>query len=119
MILTIGIPTYNRVDCLDDCFNSILISHKNCDDFDYEICISDNHSKRRRKQVIEKYQNKLPLKFNKNNSNLGFALNALKVVSMSSGKFVWMIGNDDLLLPNSLSEIKKLFKKSRGRIFFY
>ena len=45
MILTIGIPIYNRNDCLDDCLNSILISHKNCDDFDYEICISDNHSK--------------------------------------------------------------------------
>ena len=67
MILTIGIPTYNRVDCLDDCLNSILISHKNCDDFDYEICISDNHSKEDVKQVIEKYQDKLPLKFNKNN----------------------------------------------------
>ena len=39
---------------------------------------------------------------------------------MSSGKFVWMIGNDDLLLPNSLSEIKKkLFKKNPEVEYFF
>ena len=38
---------------------------------------------------------------------------------MSSGKFVWMIGNVDLLLPNSLSEIKKLFKKNPEVEYFF
>ncbi len=119
MIFSICIPTYNRVDCLDDCLNSILIASTNCEDFNYEICISDNCSEENVSIVIEKYQNKLPIKFNKNVKNLGFAINAMKVVSMSSGDYVWMIGNDDLILPDTLLEIKNLLKKNKDVEYFF
>ena len=44
MILSICIPTYNRLENLDNCLNSILISSKNVKNFDFEVCISDNFS---------------------------------------------------------------------------
>ena len=37
-----------------------------------------------------------------------FFLNAIQSVSMASGEFVWLIGNDDLLLPCTLSILKNL-----------
>lgn len=108
MIFSICIPTYNRIDSLDNCLNSILISNQHVSNFQYEICISDNCSLDDISKIIKKYDQLLDIKFNKNISNVGFALNAIKSISMAKGKFAWMIGNDDLLLPQTLLKIKNL-----------
>ena len=96
MLLSICIPTYNRVNQLDNCLNSIFISKKSVENFNFEVCISDNNSQQRIESLIEKYKNKLNIKFNKNIKNLGFALNGIKSVEMASGTYSWMIGDDDL-----------------------
>ena len=119
MLLSICIPTFNRVDCLDDCLNSIFISHKHQKNLDYEVCISDNFSTEDTSKVVQKYKDKLRIKFNKNKKNLGFALNALKTISMSSGDFVWMIGNDDLLLPKTLNKIENLISNNKEVEYFF
>ena len=49
MLLSICIPTYNRINQLDNCLNSILISTKKINQTelsDFEVCISDNASQR-------------------------------------------------------------------------
>ena len=38
---------------------------------------------------------------------------------MASGKYVWMIGNDDLLLPETLACIKKLIEDNQNVEFFF
>ena len=53
MILSICIPTYNKVNQLDNCLNSILISKKNVDNFNFEICISDNNSDENTEEIYE------------------------------------------------------------------
>ena len=35
---------YNRLNCLDNCLNSILIASKNVNNFDFEVCVSHNNS---------------------------------------------------------------------------
>ncbi len=109
MILSICIPNYNRLNCLDNCLNSILIASKNVKDFDFEVCISDNNSITNPIEIIEKYKKYYKIIYNRNDENLGFALNAIKTVSVSTGKYAWLIGNDDLILPNTLIELKKNF----------
>lgn len=117
--LSICIPNYNRIECLDDCLNSILISSKNVNNFNFEICISDNFSDINPISVIQKYKNELNIKFSRNNENLGFALNAINSVKLASGKYVWMIGNDDLILPYTLSNLKKLFDENTKIEYFF
>ena len=119
MIFSICIPTFNRRESLDNCLNSIFISNQHVSDFKYEICISDNCSSDDVSSVIKKYSHILDIKFNKNNKNLGFALNALKSVSMAKGKFAWMIGNDDLLLPQTLVKIKSLILENPEVDYFF
>lgn len=119
MIFSICIPTYNRRESLDNCLNSILISNQYVKDFKYEICVSDNCSEDDISKIIKKYDYILDIKFNKNNTNLGFALNAIKCVSMAKGKFVWMIGNDDLLLPQTLLKIKNLILENPEVDYFF
>jgi glycosyltransferase involved in cell wall biosynthesis len=117
--LSLCIPTYNRPQYLENCLEAIFISKKNCRQFNFEVCISDNGSKHDIKSIIKKYEKKLNIKFNRFNRNLGITRNFLKAVSMASGEFVWTIGNDDLLLPNSLKKIKNLLNKYKNVDYFY
>ena len=50
--------------------------------------------------------------------NLGFALNAIKTVKLSKEKYAWLIGNDDLILPNTLNDLKKFLKTTSKLIIF-
>ena len=119
MILSICIPTFNRENNLNNCLNSILISSKNVKDFQFEVCISDNNSNYDVEKVISKYNQSLNIKFNKNKKNLGFSLNAIQSVKIASGKFAWLIGNDDLVLPHSLFKIKKLIDQNHDVEYFF
>lgn len=119
MILSICIPSYNRLNCLDNCLNSILIASKNVKNFEFEVCISDNNSEENPLEVIDKYKRYYKIIYNRNNENLGFALNAVKTVKISTGKYAWLIGNDDLILPNTLSELKNIFEENIDTEFFF
>ena len=90
MILSICIPTFNRNNQLENCLNSILISKNNVKDFQFEVCISDNFSEKNPIDIIEKFKDKIDIKFNRNEKNLGYASNALKAVSMASGEYSWI-----------------------------
>ena len=119
ILLSICIPTYNRPIHLENCLNSILISKKKCKEISLEICISDNGSKHNIKKIVNKFKKNLNIKFNRFNRNLGITPNFLKVVSMAEGEFVWTIGNDDLLLPDSLKKIYFLLNKNFEVDYFF
>ena len=55
--LSICIPSYNRLDCLENCLESILISSQNVKKFEFEVCISDNCSDKDPIDLIERYKN--------------------------------------------------------------
>lgn len=118
MLLSICIPTYNRLECLVNCLNSILISGKNFTNF-FEVCISDNNSNGNVQNIVNKFKKKINIKFSKNDSNIGHGRNFLKAVSMSDGKYVWTLGNDDLLVPRAIEEILNLFKLNYDLDFFF
>jgi len=61
----------------------------------------------------------LGISFNKNPSNLGLGVNILKAVSLAKGEYIWILGNDDLLLPNTFFYLDKLFKDNEIVDFFY
>jgi len=119
MLLSICIPTFNRKNSLKNCLNSIHISDKFSKNFNYEVCVSDNCSQEDVTETILEFKNKLNIVFNKNSENLGFARNAIKCISMAKGKFTWMIGDDDLILPNALNKIKSLILNNSNVDFFF
>ena len=119
MLLSICIPSYNRLDCLENCLNSILISSKNVKNFEFEVCVSDNYSDQDPIQIINKYKQEFKIIYNRNEKNLGFALNAIKALKISTGKYAWLIGNDDLILPNTLNDLKNLFMRNVDTEFFF
>ena len=116
--LSICIPTYNRSQHLSNCLQSV-ISMRKPKGFQFEICISDNGSNDNTKEVVNSAKKKIKINYNRNESNIGIARNFLKVVSMAKGEFTWLIGDDDLLLPNTLLTLEVLFKNHKNVNFFY
>lgn len=116
--LSICIPTYNRTKNLENCLNSIFVASKKSN-LKIEVCVSDNCSEENTFSVIKKYNEKIRIVFNKNNKNIGYGKNSLKSVSMATGEFVWMLGNDDLILPNTFNVFQNLTDAHSEVDFFY
>lgn len=99
-LLSICIPTYNRVELLSRTLLNILdeISVMSVDKKrSLEICISDNGSTDATQQMLEDFKKKCPIDvlINRNDNNLGLDKNILKVVERSEAEFVWLLSDDD------------------------
>lgn len=118
MQLSICIPTYNRANNLANCLNSIISCslNTNCK---FEVCVSDNHSTDATQAVVKTAQSLMDIKYHKNSSNLGRVTNYLNVVNMAEGEFIWLLGDDDLLLPHAIKTLYKLINDHPEVDFFY
>lgn len=118
MKVSVCIPTYNRAAHLTNCLQSI-ISAKSRTGIDFQVCVSDNCSTDETGEVVRRAQASIDIKYQKNPRNLGIPRNFLNVVRMADGEFVWLIGDDDLLLPHALEELSGLIAKHSDVDFFY
>ena len=116
--ISICIPTYNRSDSLANCLNSIAIAAKKHVGR-FEVCVSDNGSDDDTSNTIKKAGQSLEINYHRNEKNLGIPRNFIQVVSMAKGEFVWLIGDDDLLLPDTFDRLLPLLDDNKGIDFFY
>lgn len=118
MKLSICIPTYNRAAHLANCLQSIA-ENWSSSGADVQICVSDNCSTDETESVVRSVQERIPIKYVRNVENLGIAKNFLAVVAMADGDFVWMIGDDDLLLPGSIQSVLALIDSHPAVDYFF
>ena len=83
------------------------------------MCVSDNGSTDETESIVLEAQEKIDIKYVKNSSNLGATKNFLNVVEMADGEFVWLIGDDDLLLPSAVKKLLDLISKHPNVDFFF
>lgn len=97
-ILSICIPIYNRVSCLElslQCF----LSEKELFLNDIELYISDNCSEDDIEGCIRKYQQQgLNVRYHRNTSNLGMDGNFINCFKQARGKYIWLLGSDDVMI---------------------
>ena len=60
--LSICIPSFNRIECLNNCLNSISIMKKKFK-FNFEVCISENASIPDISPLIKKYSQDFEINF--------------------------------------------------------
>jgi len=116
--LSICIPTYNRSKHLNNCLYSIYSAHLLAT-IDYEICVSDNCSSDNTGKIVSEAPSNLLVRYIKNDRNIGVARNIINVVAMAKGEYVWLIGDDDLLLEDSLLRLGALVNGNQDVDFFY
>ncbi len=110
-LFTIAIPTYNRANYLDLCLRQIYNQILGKEEL-IELLVSNNASTDNTDDIIQKYI-KMGLKFTyfKNRENIGSDRNFLLCFQKSSGKFLLLLSDDDVLVDNSIEKILKILKK--------
>jgi len=97
MLLSIIIVNWNMKNLLEQCLRSIF---ENTKDIEYEIFVVDNASSDGSAQMVrEKF---LQVKLIENNRNVGFARANNQVLSQSQSKYLLLLNNDTIILPNAI-----------------
>jgi abequosyltransferase len=103
-LLTIAIPTYNRAVYLRELLSVLfdqLVSEPRV-----ELIISDNASPDETPALVEEFQQRgLPLRSIRNENNIGADANFLQCFMQARGKYVWIFGDDDIIVPGGVAAI--------------
>jgi abequosyltransferase len=113
-LLSITIPTYNRAPFLAElltclhpqlCRPSIAVQA--------ELIISDNASTDDTPAIVAAFKQRgLSLRYLRNPENLGSDSNFLQCIDLALGKYVWVLGDDDLLTPEAIPQILSMLSQA-------
>ncbi len=122
-LLTIAIPTYNRASYLDLCLSRISeeIDSLNEDQrYLVIVYVSDNASEDNTPQVISEYQSLISqnIKTVRNIINIGADQNIAKCYETAITPYVWIFGDDDVLLPGRLCMVLNTLLKQEVDILY-
>jgi glycosyltransferase involved in cell wall biosynthesis len=100
--LSIGVPTFNRADCLQECVISIVAAMKGFED-QVELVISNNGSTDGTDAVVQELQRSYPhIRYFKNEVTVLHDIHFPQVLQRSTGEYFWIIGDDDKIEPNAV-----------------
>lgn len=110
-LLSICIPTWNRSKILSISLTSFREQLTSIDSSEIEIFVSDNASDDDTPQVVQSFIDQgLPITYNRNPENVGASGNFIKCMQWASGKYIWLLGDDDLLKDGAISYILDLIR---------
>lgn len=104
--LTISIPTYNRSKYLADTLRQLHSELEACDRDEVELIVSDNSSPDETVSVVKGFiEAGLELRYLRNNQNIGSDANIAQCFNLAQGKYVLILGDDDLFVDGALSKL--------------
>ena len=121
-LLTIAIPTWNRASYLIKTLDQLRLEISRLPDSAgapqqlVEVLVSDNGSEDQTQAMIEQAMAAgLPITNIRNPANLGSDANIAQCFNRASGKYVLILGDDDLFIDHSLGHVlTRLGKKEYG-----
>lgn len=116
-LASIALICYNQENTIVDALQSLVTQ-----DYDhFELIISDDCSTDTTVDLIENFikntqSDKLKIRLNVNDINLGIGGNLAKAVSMCAGEFIIPASGDDISIPNRVSIVMNAWLKSNKQI---
>ena len=105
-LLTIAIPTYNRLDYLKELLPEILQQCKSHPEI--EILVVDNNSTDGTFSYLHRLVIEGKIQYRCNETNVGGDENFVRCVEHSRGQYVWLFGDDDILLEGAVDIVMAL-----------
>ena len=96
-LISVCVPSYNNEDFIAATLDSVLKQTYS----NFEIVVTDDHSSDRTVSVLRNFADSR-ITLIQNETNLGLAGNWNKALSYATGKYVKVMGADDLLYPDCL-----------------
>ncbi len=117
--LSICIPTYNRARWLRISLASLASQVALAKD-KVELVISDNCSTDESQQIIEEMQKVCPIRYHRNETNIGANPNFCLLASeLARGRYVWMLGDDDIVRPDGVERVLSALEDHPDLNYFY
>ena len=111
-ILSIGIPTYNRAKLLKWNLESLYGQKRAIASGQVEVLVSNNASTDDTDAVVQSYiEHGLPITYFCNVENIGPDGNFLQCIAKAQGKYVRLLGDDDLLLDGAVDALVKILSQ--------
>ena len=112
-LLSICIPTYNRSRLLGQILGVLGPQIRLAGAENVVIYISDNGSPDATPQVVEEFhkQSGVRVVYSRNSTNLGISKNLLKVMAMGRGRFVWTLGDDEVIADNAVPNLVNVLRQ--------
>ena len=117
IILTVGIPTYNRQKKLEKCLESVI--HQQADG-NVEILISDNASQDATQEYVREVMalHELNIRYIRNKANEGFDNNIISIYKNAKGRYIWFLSDDDEILPGALGRVLDALIKHKPAVLY-
>lgn len=116
VVLTIAIPTYNGKGTIGRMLDLLIPQLEE----GVELLISDNCSDKESTEIINNYINKYKyIKYLRNKVNIGADANFLQCLRSASGKYTFLLSDDDVLVPGSLKRILSFLRKNEDMGLIY
>jgi glycosyltransferase involved in cell wall biosynthesis len=116
-LLTVAIPTFNRAPFLETCLANLVPQAAGHGDA-VEILVLDNASTDQTAEVVERYAARCPvLRAMRHPENLGSDRNIAACFQRARGRYVLVLGDDDVLLPGALARVLPLLDAGHGVVF--
>lgn len=109
-LLSICMPTYNRRDIFVKSYLEIIKQISEVNDCQIEYNISVNPSGDGTEIFLER-RNESFVYYEVNAENIGADRNIKKAFNMAKGKYVWLIGDDDVLIDGTIKRVISILKK--------
>ncbi len=113
-LLSVCIPTYNSSAYLDETLQSLVSQFHDAEVYEQvEIVISDNASPDDTFSIVQKYQALYNnIHYTRNESNLGWAVNVIKVTEWAHSNHLWLLTDNDSSSKFALSYILRIIKET-------
>lgn len=107
ILLSICVPTYNRYNLLKKHIHNLDEQVKKLSNRDVkvEIIVSVNPSRDKSADFVIEYLDSPNFVVNVNESNIGGQANIQKTLELSTGKYVWITGDDDEIIKGTVEKV--------------
>ncbi len=117
-LLSICISTFNRAAWL-------AVGLRNLQNLipiptdDIEILVCDNTSTDHTADVVQPYLSRRDFKYVRNKTNVGMLGNLRVTAHHARGRYIWILGDDDLALPGSVDKILSIIRTNQELALIY
>lgn len=115
VMLSICIPTYNRLKYLKELLQGFIAQIDEIAAGGVELVVSDNVSTDGTAAYLKTIDRKY-FRFWTNETNIGGDRNFLKCIREAKGDYVWLVGDDDLIAPDAVARALKILDERRPRL---
>lgn len=113
-LLSICIPTFSRAQLLREGLNGIVMQFADPEiAARVEIAVCDNASPDGTQDLVKIYLAKYPnIKYSRNAANIGFDRNVSAVLALGTGRFLWLMSDDEVIAPWALKFLLPLLEQN-------